>query len=113
MFDERLAIDGLRHCVRAEQSVNHLLDRRAFDLCGHTRKVETGGVPSEIAVEIGHEFVERDGKPRRGVEGSHVGHVALNQHDACSGEPRQCVCEDRFHLGIEVVSEVAARNAET
>ena len=70
-------------------------------------------MPGEIAVEIGHEFVERDGKPRRGVEGSHVGHVALNQHDACSGEPRQCVCEDRFHLGIEVVPEVAARNAET
>jgi hypothetical protein len=55
MFDERLAIDGPRHCVRAEQSVNHLLDRRAFDLCGHTRKVETGGVPGEIAVEIGHD----------------------------------------------------------
>ena len=65
MFDQCLAIDRLWHCVGAQQAVHHLLDRRAFDLCRHARKVEPGRVPGKIAVEVGDEFIERNRDARR------------------------------------------------
>ena len=35
----------------------------------------------EIALKVGHELVERDGKSRRGVKRGDTGDVALDQYD--------------------------------
>ena len=66
----------------------------------------------EIAVEIRHELVERNGKARGGVERGDIGDVALDQNDTRVAQSHQRALEDLRQLGIQIFPEMAARHPE-